>query len=270
MSISKFITITVLVTFINSHGMGMPADKELSSSSSKQLKETLKQLIDKNSFENTLKKVSDHTVNNREFKQTINTDMGKIELMQAVIDYLHDGSSEEMVVEYFKNIHEYPCLLNIFEGRFHTEKVQQWINKRKSEWKQEVELSFCARGFWEEEDEKLRQLIAKNTININARDHGGATALSWALYACNLGSERTLKTIPMLLEAKADINCPSKSGRTPLMLAIKYDRIPLSIIELLLKYNPNMNLQDEEGKTAWDYAQGKDAIESLLKPYKKK
>lgn len=270
MRVSKFITLALLVTFFNSsYGMEISTGKELSSSSSNQLKETLKQLIDKNSFENTLKKVSDHTVNNREFKQTINTDMGKIALMQALIDHAC-GWSQPMVFEAFNNVLEYPCLLTLFKLPIHTEETQQWMNKRKSEWEQEVELRICARGFREEDDEKSKQLIAKNTINISARDHGGATALSWALYFCNLGYERPLKTIPMLLEAKADINCPSKSGRTPLMLAIKYDRIPLSIIELLLKYNPNINLQDEEGKTAWDYAQGKDAIESLLKPYKNK
>ena len=58
--------------------------------------------------------------------------------------------------------------------------------------------------------------------------------------------------VKILLEHNADINLSDHRKETPLMYAV--DERNTKIVELLLKYKPDLTLKNESGKTALDIA----------------
>ena len=68
--------------------------------------------------------------------------------------------------------------------------------------------------------------------------------------------------IPLLLEADAQIDAQNKNGDTPLILA-SYNGKEAAVRELL-KGNPNLDLKDELGKTALDWARERNQHQSIV------
>ena len=61
--------------------------------------------------------------------------------------------------------------------------------------------------------------------------------------------------IPLLLEADAQIDAQNNNSNSPLILASRNGKE--AAVRELLKGNPNLDLKDRWGKTALDYARGK-------------
>ena len=80
------------------------------------------------------------------------------------------------------------------------------------------------------------------------------------------------QTIKDLYEAIRDpslINKQNESGKTPLMIAIKYENEQL--VKKLLAMNPSLDIKDGEGKTAFDYAKSckTESITTLMGSFRK-
>ena len=63
------------------------------------------------------------------------------------------------------------------------------------------------------------------------------------------------KTIPLLLEAGAQIDAQNNGGMTPLIYASYFGKE--AAVRELLKGNPNLDLKSSSGKTALDWAREK-------------
>lgn len=95
---------------------------------------------------------------------------------------------------------------------------------------------------------KVIQLLTTNSyIDINEKDHEGRTSLIYAISQ----DYKALATI--LIEAGADINVVDKLNKmSPLHYAVMYN--DLEMINVLIKRNANLNLKEEQGRTALHYA----------------
>ncbi|EXJ54137.1 hypothetical protein A1O7_09474 [Cladophialophora yegresii CBS 114405] len=93
-----------------------------------------------------------------------------------------------------------------------------------------------------EQDELVQLILERCSVDVNARDSEGQTALSLAAFS---GSLTTMK---MLLDAGADANCQDKQGAAPLSYAASTGHEEK--VELLLKTTHiNVNVQDNGGDT---------------------
>ena len=103
--------------------------------------------------------------------------------------------------------------------------------------------------------EDVKRFLEDDNIDVNWRDNDcdeyGYSALHWAC-------QRDLPRIVVLLinEFGADVNLPSlENGRlTPLMVAVKEGSVSTVINMLGKRRNVNVNIKDEDGKTALHYA----------------
>jgi ankyrin repeat protein len=104
-------------------------------------------------------------------------------------------------------------------------------------------------GHWNTVEKLLKYSVNyRVTINVNARDGRGNTALT---LACENGH---WETIDKLLGAGASdlINSRDNKGKTALMYACKNGdwKTVAKLLEVGAKYNIDVNIQDKEGKTA--------------------
>jgi len=107
-------------------------------------------------------------------------------------------------------------------------------------------------------DIDIMQLLFDYDVQIEQKDHNGATALHWAIRSGSV--DATL----LLLDKGANPDTQTDQGMTPLMLAVREnDRY---LVEELLRANPDLSRSDYTGRTALDWARtSRDrSIESLL------
>lgn len=115
-------------------------------------------------------------------------------------------------------------------------------------------------------NKKMIELLLKLGANPNTQDYYGQTAL--------MHSDDSTIT-KLLLEHNADPNIACETGLTPLMNAvINYD---VTTIKLLLKHQADPYLEDNYGRTAFDYARRlnedvyiKETVFNLLDKHKSK
>lgn len=130
---------------------------------------------------------------------------------------------------------------------------QQWFTARKQQRVSEEALFAAAQ---EDNAEKIKELIQKEKVNVNARNKYGKTPLS---IAASFGSNNALRE---LLRHNPDINLPNKDGWTPLKKAA--DHGLLESVQLLLNAGADVNQEDNEGYTPLLNAYNKPAIAKLL------
>ena len=98
------------------------------------------------------------------------------------------------------------------------------------------------------DNSRVDELLLDNTLNVDARDNRGMTAL---MYAVKLSATKnTLPSIKKLLIAGADVNLANKYGNTALMEACWESNE--SIIQLLLENGGNLLIKNNRGKSALD------------------
>ncbi len=77
------------------------------------------------------------------------------------------------------------------------------------------------------------------------------------LFACYLDKRRESALIAgYLLERGAELDARERSGRTPLMVAVQsagYD-----VIQMLLRFGPDLEVRDENGRDVFDLAQARE------------
>jgi ankyrin repeat protein len=119
------------------------------------------------------------------------------------------------------------------------------------------------RGVAEKKAALVRAAL-KNRASINARDGEGNTPLI-AAYAQN---RKEPEIIRLLLSHRPDINAQNKKGTTALIAGVQNldtERSRLGFIDLLLKARANVNIKDNEGKSAFYYAaRGTDDVLCIL------
>jgi uncharacterized protein len=84
------------------------------------------------------------------------------------------------------------------------------------------------------------------------------------MIACAYYSGKTICS--MLIDYGADVNAVSNEGITPLMLAAQNAK--LDVIELLLKKGAKAGIKDQNGKTAYNYAETADISDYLKQSVK--
>jgi len=107
---------------------------------------------------------------------------------------------------------------------------------------------------------KVRELLSRQDININATNDTGYSALTWA------SARGNNEIIPLLIEAGADLNKRKVSEEfTPLTIAASNGE--LASVKLLIEAGADINIESGKGLTALDYAHksGQEEIENLLK-----
>ena len=98
--------------------------------------------------------------------------------------------------------------------------------------------------------ERVNYLIESDEADVDARYHGGNTALMWAAWVGNLDIVR------LLVEAGAKLNLQNRVGYTALIQAVWMER--LDVVEFLVRLeatdNEFIDLQDCNGRTALMWA----------------
>jgi ankyrin repeat protein len=100
---------------------------------------------------------------------------------------------------------------------------------------------------------------AASTVNVNARNQYGWTALIWA------SIKNRTEVVDLLLKAGADANLQNRDGWTALIAALFENHT--EVVRLLLEAGANANLQDKDGLTALMDASSKghtEVVELLL------
>lgn len=86
----------------------------------------------------------------------------------------------------------------------------------------------------------LVERLLEYQVDVDERGSHNMTALMWASIHSNIEIVKLLLKQPLI-----DVNVQNDFGKTALMLATRYD-----IYVALLEYKANMDLRDEDGKTA--------------------
>lgn len=107
-------------------------------------------------------------------------------------------------------------------------------------------------------------------IELNSQNKKGYTAIMLAFL--NLNTNSTLKTIQILIKAKANLDLQTrKNGWTILMYVCFYSNIHEAdkVLKMLIKANINLDFQDYVGATALIYACHRSNITNSLKIIKR-
>lgn len=102
----------------------------------------------------------------------------------------------------------------------------------------------------------IASLLRDNGADIESRDVGGSTPLSWAVFF-----ERGNFAVPLLLQAGADVNAADQAGYTPLLLARWGSR---AVTEQLLDHGADIEHKDHAGRTALSHTASYDGKLELV------
>ncbi len=122
--------------------------------------------------------------------------------------------------------------------------------------------------------ELLLRIITKSQINIDEHDSNDIQNVLAALCGLSKLTYDKVNMIKILLKLNTDIDFADVDTNMTLLMHIcssynaDVDRA-FEIVEEILKYNPNINIEDSNGKTAFDHAKdvGNNEIIELLKKY---
>ena len=110
----------------------------------------------------------------------------------------------------------------------------------------------------------VQQLLNSKTININAKDEYGYTALMLASFNDQIEIAKLL-----LAHKSIDVNVQDKDGYTTLMWALLYEQT--EVVKLLLARNANVYIKSNSGLTVLELAtkKGHKEIERIIKKHTK-
>lgn len=94
-------------------------------------------------------------------------------------------------------------------------------------------------------------------VSVNARSSDGSYALN------NAAVENHIGILSLLLDRGADPNVQNSQGDTPLICATKYAGGREETVKILIEAGTNLEIRDQEGKTALDYAEAKQQDEAV-------
>ena len=92
----------------------------------------------------------------------------------------------------------------------------------------------------DEENEVVKSLL-ENGANVNLQDDRGYTALHFA------SQNFSLDTAKLLSDYRANANIQDKNGNTPLSNAVFYSNGKGEMIQLLLKFGADINIENNHG-----------------------
>ena len=92
------------------------------------------------------------------------------------------------------------------------------------------------------------KMLLSYKANVNAVDQKLSTPIH---YAVSIGH---IEIIDLLASHGADLNIQNDLGQTPMHAAVKNPTKAREILEVLLKYNPDISLKDKQGLTVYDRA----------------
>lgn len=94
-------------------------------------------------------------------------------------------------------------------------------------------------------------------VDVNGRTATGSYALN------NAAVENEIEAIQILLDRGANPNVQNSQGDTPLICATKYAGGKAATVKLLVEAGSDLAMQDDDGKTALDYAKAKEQQEAI-------
>ena len=118
----------------------------------------------------------------------------------------------------------------------------------------DVEALYKAAG---DGDSTQVSALLDSGADVNAVTGSGSYALN------NAAVENEVDIIKILLERGANPNVQNGQGDTPLICATKYAGGKSATVKLLVEAGTDQALQDDEGKTALDYAKAKGQQEAI-------
>ena len=95
----------------------------------------------------------------------------------------------------------------------------------------------------------LFKIILEKTIDINAQDIDGETALHYAIW-----DQSGTKVKKLLEDNHVDVNVKNKTNNTAIHLASHLKDIPMDLFKIILEKSDDINAQDNNGWTALHYA----------------
>ena len=115
----------------------------------------------------------------------------------------------------------------------------------------------------------IAKFLIENKCNLNHQDKKGLTALHYIL-SSRIDEKITLADI--LIDNMEDIDIEDNYGNTPLWYALKNPKIPMKIIEKLLKRGANPYHKNNVKKTPLDVVKrlNNPELNNIFKPYIKK
>ncbi|KAK1935398.1 Ankyrin repeat domain-containing protein 50 [Phytophthora citrophthora] len=125
-------------------------------------------------------------------------------------------------------------------------------------------MKFCASG--NADTRAVRYLVENYDSDVNSRDAKGRTALGF-LCASTSGNVNSEVVTVLVENYGADIDAQEQGGVTPLMLAA--DKGNVQVVARLLRLKADVNLTDNGGRTAFDYAirSGHWEVDKLLRSF---
>jgi ankyrin repeat protein len=132
-------------------------------------------------------------------------------------------------------------------------KHQFSVTSMNSDIEEQINASFRI-AVREDRGREVHRILEEKKVDVNSQSEDGMTALMYASRNCS--SEIT----KALLNNHADVNIQDSKGRTALMYAIVDNCKPVSIL-LCQNTKLNLDLKDELGRTAQDYASAELALD---------
>ncbi|KAK6501260.1 hypothetical protein TWF481_009101 [Arthrobotrys musiformis] len=97
------------------------------------------------------------------------------------------------------------------------------------------------------------RILLREGAQPNVVDNMGRTALFWSLIRCNDDLQRCIQLVELLLKRNPDLLLEDRDGRTVLSLAAERAR-PVKILSLLLENGSNVHQRDNQGRSPLSWA----------------
>jgi ankyrin repeat protein len=96
-------------------------------------------------------------------------------------------------------------------------------------------------------DINIAGFLVKHGANVNQKSKDGVPLITEILLSQKY-NDRKAQMMALFMENGADINAADNNGNTPLIAVA--GSMPIEILNLVIKYNPNMNAVNNSGETA--------------------